>query len=111
MPLFGRSLRRQIRDLKERLDVSKRETRAARGDCGIATREMETWKRRAIENADRVVDVELDLRECRRQLAAHQREAVRLAELEAANEAAYQVVLTRPALPRQRKARELEAAS
>lgn len=109
MPWFGRSLRRQIRDLEERLDISKRETRAARGDCGLATRDMETWKRRAIENAGRVVNAELDLRECRRQLAAHQREAARLAQLEAANEASYQVVLTR--LPRQRRVRELEAAS
>jgi hypothetical protein len=112
--VFGRSrrsLRAEIRALEASLDVSKRETRAARGDCGIATRDMETWRRRAIENADRLIAEANAHRECRRQLAAHERQAQRLAQLEAANDAAYQVVLTRPALPRQRKTRALEVAS
>lgn len=77
MPWFGRSLRRQIRDLEERLDISKRETRAARGDCGLATRDAETWERRAVEFADRVTEVEYRLRDLNRLLHQYERQANR----------------------------------
>ena len=97
--MFGRSrrtLRAEVLDLQDRLDVSRRETRAARGDCGIATREMHVWRRRAVETADRVVDVELQLRGCRREIAAYERKA-------------YREVL--PTLPQQRTALVLDVAS
>jgi hypothetical protein len=57
MPVFGRSLRRQIRVLQEQLDISKRETRAARLDCGQERRDKAVFQRAAEHiGDDRVAD-------------------------------------------------------
>lgn len=58
--MFGRSrraLRRELRDLQERLDVSKRETRAARLDCGQERRDKAVLARTAEHvGDDRIAD-------------------------------------------------------
>lgn len=85
--MFGRSrrtLRAEIRDLEARLDTSRRETRAARGDCGLATRDAETWEQRAIEWSNRVTEVEYRLRDLNRLVHQYER-------------AAHQELLGRPA--------------
>lgn len=85
--MFGRSrrtLRAEIRDLEARLDTSRRETRAARGDCGIATREAQMWERLAVKHADRVTEVEYRLRDLNRLVHQYER-------------AAHQELLGRPA--------------
>jgi chromosome segregation ATPase len=76
--MFGRSrrmLRAEIRDLEARLDTSRRETRAARGDCGLATRDAETWQRRAVEFSNRVTEVEYQLRDLNRLVHQYERRA------------------------------------
>jgi hypothetical protein len=78
--MFGRSkrmLRAEIRDLEARLDTSRRETRAARGDCGLATRDAEAWERRAIEFSERVTEVEYQLRDLNRLVHQYERAAHR----------------------------------
>lgn len=72
-----RQLRRENRELREQCALERRNAIAARGDEGLANREAEMWERRAIEWADRVTEVEYELRELRRINAAYERAAHR----------------------------------
>lgn len=72
-----RQLRRENEQLREQCALERRKAIAARGDEGLANRDAETWQRRAIENADRLIAAEYELRHLRRVTAAYERQALR----------------------------------
>lgn len=72
-----RQLRRENKELREQCALERRKAIAARANECEANREAATWERRAIEWADRVTEVEYELRELRRRNAAYERAAHR----------------------------------
>lgn len=72
-----RQLRRENKQLREARAVDRQMAIAARGDEAIANGEADLWKRRAIENADRLIAASREIRELRRLNAALERAARR----------------------------------
>lgn len=97
--MFGRTARRELRDANALIGRLREDLTSARRHRKSVEDDRDMWQRRAIEYADRLIDVELELRTARREKTAMQAQLRRqedtILALQEVNEKHYQELAAR----------------